>query len=81
MAEYRIKEAAEKRGYTLHRLAEETGLSEPRLRAIANNRVQNVTIRTLEQIASQLGVPLKDVFAARSLEEVPQVDTRERQPD
>lgn len=76
VAEYRVKEAAQERGYTLHRLAEETGMSEPRLRAIANNRVPNVTIRTLELIASQLQVPLRDIFTRESWDSIPTFEGR-----
>jgi transcriptional regulator with XRE-family HTH domain len=81
MARYQIKDVVARQGYTLRRLADETGLSEPRLRAIANNRVQNVTVRTLELIASTLGVPLRDVFEPASLDEVPTVEQGRPQAD
>lgn len=73
MARYRIKEAVQRRGTTLKRLADEARLSESRLRAIANNRVADVTVGTLERIAAELGIPLKDVFEQSSLDEVPTI--------
>jgi transcriptional regulator with XRE-family HTH domain len=81
MAHYQIKRLAARQGYTLRRLAAETGLSEPRLRAIANNRVENVTVRTLEAIAATLQVPLGEVFEPSSLEAVPTLEPDERLAD
>lgn len=75
MARYQIKEVAKQQGYTLRRLADEAKLSEARLRAIANNRVSDVTVGTLERVAAQLGIPLKDVFERASLDEVPTIPT------
>lgn len=73
VAEYQVKEVAARQGYTLRELADKTGLSEPRLRAIANNRVNNVTVGTLEIIAAELKVPLREVFRPSSLDEVPTI--------
>jgi DNA-binding Xre family transcriptional regulator len=73
MARYQIKQVAANQGYTLKRLADEASLSEARLRAIANNRVNDVTVGTLERIAAQLGVPFGDVFEQKSLDEIPTI--------
>lgn len=73
MARYRIKEAALERGISLRRLAITSRLNEARLRRLANNKLENVTVRTLEIIASNLGVPFKDVFARSTLEEIPDI--------
>ncbi|HWE64831.1 MAG TPA: helix-turn-helix transcriptional regulator [Chloroflexota bacterium] len=81
VARYQIKPLIARQGYTLRRLADETKLSEPRLRAIANNRVENVTIRTLEIIAATLQVPLREVFEPASLDEVPTIEPEDRPVD
>lgn len=71
MARYRIKEVAEEYNISLRTIAIRGGLSETRVRDVANNRVQNVTVRFLEVIAAIVGCPLGEVFDPGSLREVP----------
>jgi transcriptional regulator with XRE-family HTH domain len=73
MARYQIKEVAASKGISLRRLANISRLNEARLRRLANNKLENVTVRTLEIIAGNLGVPFKDVFEPATLEEVPEI--------
>lgn len=71
VARYQVKEVAASRGFTLKRLADEADLSESRVRAIANNRVPDVTVGTLERIAATLAAPFGSLFEKASLDEVP----------
>ncbi len=71
MARYQIKEIARKQGMSLKRIAAQGGLSETRLRDLANNRLDNVTVRFLEVVAATTRVPLRDLFDPASLNEVP----------
>ena len=78
VARFAIKQAAERKGVTLKDLAERGGLSESRVRAAANNRIDNVTLYFLEVIAATLDVPLKEVFEQESLDEVPTLQPGKR---
>jgi transcriptional regulator with XRE-family HTH domain len=73
MARYQIGKVAAEEGMTIYRLARKAGVNEARLRLIVNNRVENVTVRTLEQIAIALGRPLAEIFEPASLYEVPRI--------
>lgn len=81
MARYQVKEISSAEGYTLKRLSDTTGLSLSRLRAIANNRVDDVTVGTLERIAAVLNRPLQDVFEPSTLAEVPTVVDKKKKED
>jgi transcriptional regulator with XRE-family HTH domain len=59
--EYRIKEIAQTKGVSLKQLAELCGLSTPSLYNIANGKLAP-KVSTLENIATNLGVPITDLF-------------------
>lgn len=57
----RIKEILKAKGITAKELAAKIGISEGALSLAING---NPTVETLEKIASALGVPVSDLFAA-----------------
>lgn len=57
----RIKEIIKAKGITAKELAAKIGISEGALSLAING---NPTVETLEKIASALGVPVSDLFAA-----------------
>jgi len=71
MARYRITDVAQERNISLKTIAARGGVSETRLRDVANNRVKNVTVRFLEVVAATVGCPFGDLFEPSTLAEVP----------
>lgn len=58
----RIKEIREERGLTQEELANKANVSRATLSEIENNPQKKPTIRTLEKLASALGVTLDRIF-------------------
>jgi transcriptional regulator with XRE-family HTH domain len=75
MARYRIKDVAQERNISLRAIAVRGRLSETRVRDVANNRVDNVTVRFLEAIAAGIGCPFGEIFEPSTLAEVPSFPT------
>jgi len=77
MARYRIKDVAQERNMSLKTIATRGGLSDTRLRDVANNRVKNVTVRFLEVVAATVGCPFGELFEPSTLAEVPVLPAEE----
>ena len=60
MVRYRIKALAEERGMPITVLARLAQLDQSRVYNIANNKVENVTMNTLEALAKALGVRVRE---------------------
>ena len=71
--QYRIREVAGSRGWTVKMLAKRANLDERRVELIASNMAKNVTMGTLERLAAAARVPFRDVLDERSLNEIPDV--------
>jgi DNA-binding Xre family transcriptional regulator len=69
MVRYRIKALAEERGMPITVLARLAQLDQSRVYNIANNKVENVTMNTLEALAKALGVRVRDLLAEDGEEE------------
>jgi len=59
---FKIKEIRENNHISLYKLSQETGISRAYLRTLENNKKCNPTINILCEIASALGVNVKDLF-------------------
>ncbi len=62
MLRNRVREVAEPRGYTMTRLARETGISFNAIKRLWKNPHVGANIDTLNRIAKVLNVPLGDLF-------------------
>ena len=58
----RIKALRIKRGLTQEELSELTGIGYKRIQALEGSAIPNVTLRTLERLATALGVEVKELF-------------------
>ena len=63
----RIKEIREKMGMTQEELAVKAGVSRAALCEVENNPDKKPTVRTLEKLASALGVTLDRIFYPESV--------------
>ena len=63
----RIKEIREKMGMTQEELAVKAGVSRATLCEVENNPDKKPTVRTLEKLASALGVTLDRIFYPESV--------------
>ncbi len=62
MVRNRVKDVAEPKGYTMTRLARETGVSFNTIKRLWKNPALGANIDTLTRIARVLGVTVNDLF-------------------
>ncbi len=62
MVRNRVKDVAETKGYTMTRLARETGVSFNTIKRLWKNPALGANIDTLTRIARVLGVTVNDLF-------------------
>ena len=62
MVRNRVKDIAETKGYTMTRLARETGVSFNTIKRLWKNPALGANIDTLTRIARVLGVTVNDLF-------------------
>lgn len=62
MVRNRVKDIAETKGYTMTRLARETGVSFNTIKRLWKNPAVGANIDTLTRIARVLGVTVNDLF-------------------
>lgn len=58
----KVKELMEKKGVSIRKMAQETGLSSGTLHRARGELVGKCTLNTVERIAGVLGVKAKDLF-------------------
>ena len=60
---FRIKEAAAQHGLSLRQLARQSGVSESRVRMLANNRqARGVNLETLQKLAAVLHIRVSELL-------------------
>lgn len=62
MLVFNIKNIRLKKGISIYKLSQLSGISRINIRNLENNRSFNPTLKTLEKIANALNVNIKDLF-------------------
>lgn len=62
MLVFNIKNIRFKKGMSIYKLSQLSGISRTNIRDLENNKTFNPTIKTLEKISSALNVNIKDLF-------------------
>lgn len=62
MLVFNIKNIRLKKGISIYKLSQISGISRTNIRDLENNKIFNPTINTLEKIANALSVNIKDLF-------------------